>query len=158
MPALAQLNLSTGEWGVTLENLEHFVPFVQVGFTADALPVFFDNLSFGFSAKVNNVPTVEVSCPQNGITYISTDQVYLSTDPVPALPDTVVSIDVWAENTAKRYEHSFTFVSIRPYQPYPSWTWNASEHVWQPPTDYPEDGSILYVWDEDSLSWIPEEE
>ena len=36
-------------------------------------------------------------------------------------------------------------------QPYPSWTRSGS--FWQPPTPRPEDGN-LYIWDEETLSWI----
>lgn len=37
-------------------------------------------------------------------------------------------------------------------QPYPSWTLD-SNHDWQPPTPYPSEGG-LWVWDEDTLSWV----
>ena len=37
-------------------------------------------------------------------------------------------------------------------QPYPSWSLDEN-YVWQPPTPYPDDGD-LYVWDEDTTSWV----
>ncbi len=37
-------------------------------------------------------------------------------------------------------------------QPYPSWSLDEN-YVWQPPTPYPDDGG-LYVWDEDTTSWV----
>jgi len=158
MPVLAKLNVSTEEWEVSVENLELFVPFIQVGFTANSLPVLFDRLSFGFSATINGEKTLEVVHPKEGIVYDSTDQEYLTTDLVPAIPDSIVSLDFWAENNGKRYEHSFSFTSIRPIQMYPSWVWDPEQSAWAPPVEYPEDESVYYVWDEDSLSWIPEEE
>jgi hypothetical protein len=36
-------------------------------------------------------------------------------------------------------------------QPYPSWTLDANGD-WQPPTPYPDDG-VMYVWDEQTLTW-----
>jgi hypothetical protein len=37
-------------------------------------------------------------------------------------------------------------------QPFPSWSLDAN-HDWQPPTPYPTDGG-MYVWDEDTLTWV----
>ena len=40
-------------------------------------------------------------------------------------------------------------------QPYPSWIWNATTGVWEAPVEKPED--VLYyvwVWDEETLTWI----
>jgi hypothetical protein len=45
-----------------------------------------------------------------------------------------------------------------PVAPYPSWSLDEN-YDWQPPTPMPDDGN-LYIWDEDSLTWveIPTEE
>lgn len=40
-------------------------------------------------------------------------------------------------------------------QPFPSWSLDAN-HDWQPPTPYPAGaGPAEYVWDEDTLAWVP---
>jgi len=40
-------------------------------------------------------------------------------------------------------------------QPFPSWSLDA-DHDWQPPTPYPTGaGPAEYVWDEDTLAWVP---
>lgn len=41
-----------------------------------------------------------------------------------------------------------------PPQPYPSWTLVESSCLWQAPVATPTDG-VRYVWDEDSLAWVP---
>ena len=41
-------------------------------------------------------------------------------------------------------------------QPYPSWTLDEN-YDWQSPTPHPDDGQPYY-WDEDSLSWILQEQ
>lgn len=41
-------------------------------------------------------------------------------------------------------------------QPYPSWTLNTTTCDWEPPVPYPDDGKP-YVWDEETLSWVPYE-
>lgn len=38
-------------------------------------------------------------------------------------------------------------------QPYNSWTLDNSTCQWNPPTPYPNDGS-LYRWDEPTVSWV----
>ncbi len=38
-------------------------------------------------------------------------------------------------------------------QPYPSWTLNKSNYLWEPPTALPADGKA-YKWVEDSKSWV----
>ena len=44
-----------------------------------------------------------------------------------------------------------------PLQPYPSWTLNETTCQWEAPTPYPDDDG-RYTWDEDTLSWIEQEE
>ena len=46
--------------------------------------------------------------------------------------------------------HADVFVAP---QPFPSWTLD-SNHDWQPPTAYPDDGS-MYLWDEADQEWVP---
>ena len=41
-------------------------------------------------------------------------------------------------------------------QPYPSWTLNETTCQWEAPTPYPDEGN--YTWNEDTLSWIEQEE
>jgi hypothetical protein len=49
MPLLIQLDMSKGEWFVKTEEPEPFFTSVEIGFTADSLPVVFEEFSFGFS-------------------------------------------------------------------------------------------------------------
>jgi hypothetical protein len=44
-----------------------------------------------------------------------------------------------------------------PLQPYPSWTLNETTCQWEAPTPYPDDDG-RYTWNEDTLSWIEQEE
>ena len=49
----------------------------------------------------------------------------------------------------------FTFdgVGFASPQPFASWVLNQNSYLWEAPTPMPTDGK-LYVWDEDTLSWI----
>ena len=46
----------------------------------------------------------------------------------------------------------WTGTEFRPGSPYPSWTWNTQEKLWEAPTPMPTDGEI-YVWDETNQVW-----
>ena len=44
-----------------------------------------------------------------------------------------------------------------PPQPFASWTLNETTCLWEAPVAYPDDGN-MYIWDEDTTSWVLEEE
>jgi hypothetical protein len=158
MPLLIQLDMSKGEWFVKTEEPEPFFTSIEIGFTADSLPVVFEEFSFGFSSKVNGKSVKNFSYPEKGITYISTDQEYMISENIKANPDDLITVDVWAENAGTRHESSFDVIVPRPESPYPSWTWSESELAWIAPFKYPKEPSPTgngYEWEEESLSWIP---
>jgi hypothetical protein len=107
---------------------------------------------FGFTAYADGQQIAEHSWPPPNVYYSKTDQDVLAVYRVTWAPDQVIKIDAWLENLSGRIEESLTFTAPRPEQPYPSWTWEDGR--WAPPVPYPDDGGE-YVWDEDTLSWIP---
>ena len=44
-----------------------------------------------------------------------------------------------------------------PPQPFASWILNETSCLWEAPVAYPDDGN-MYIWDEDTTSWVLEEE
>lgn len=42
---------------------------------------------------------------------------------------------------------------FEPSSPYPSWKWNEKAYGYEAPTPMPDD-DLLYLWDEDSISWV----
>ena len=44
-----------------------------------------------------------------------------------------------------------------PPQPFASWTLNETSCLWEAPVAYPDDGN-MYIWDEDTTSWVLEQE
>jgi len=40
-----------------------------------------------------------------------------------------------------------------PPQPFTSWTLNETSCLWEAPVAYPDDGN-MYIWDEDTTSWV----
>jgi hypothetical protein len=49
------------------------------------------------------------------------------------------------------------FIEVKPYA---SWTLNDTTYVWEPPVDYPADGTFdkQYTWDEATTNWVEVEE
>jgi hypothetical protein len=41
-----------------------------------------------------------------------------------------------------------------PPKPFPSWTLNEDTCRWDAPVPYPDD-NVVYVWDESTISWVP---
>jgi len=44
-----------------------------------------------------------------------------------------------------------------PPQPFASWILNETSCLWEAPVAYPDDGN-MYIWDEDTTSWVLEQE
>ena len=38
--------------------------------------------------------------------------------------------------------------------PFPSWSLNATTFIWEAPVAYPLDDTSLYLWDENTTSWV----
>lgn len=150
MSVLASCHLPNGEWSFDIAP-ESPSPDIEVGFTADVLPVEFDGLTFGLTVVSNGLPVFTRAYPTAGVRYVATDQQYISNDRVSLAADDEVALMVWMENAGERSEASTTFVIPRPEQPYPSWTWE--DGAWTPPVPYP-DGDAIYSWDEEQGDWV----
>lgn len=149
MSIFASLDFAEGSWSFFSEP-EFPNPTIEIGFYENGGPVekFYD-LFFGFDVFVNDKKKYSFFYPPSGVTYISTDQIYLVFEQIVAAADSVVVLNVWAENNNYRYEGQETFVVPRPEQPYPSWEWNGSE--WVAPVSRPT--GYYYSWNEETLEW-----
>ena len=71
--------------------------------------------------------------------------------------DALVSVseeDAWYVTIGATYSGG-KFIPNENLSPYPSWTWNADEKIWDPPTPRPEfDGTSFYKWDENLIEWV----
>lgn len=155
MATRASLDIDTGEWSFASQPEPYSIDF-EIGFNSAGGPVErFNNLAFGLAVSSPDGELLSRSYPDPGVTYLATDQAYLTTDRVEIAPDTQVTFLVWAENAGVRSEGSIEFVAPRPPQPYPSWTWDGTG--WQPPVPIPAfdpENPVYYEWDEDSQTWI----
>jgi len=89
--------------------------------------------------------------PPPGVRYERTDQDLLVTAQARWLPDQAITATAWCRtSTGDEVTAEASFISPRPPQPYPSWTWVDGQ--WTPPVPYPEDGK-WYEWREDTQSW-----
>ena len=55
------------------------------------------------------------------------------------------------------YTYDATRDAFIPPQPFTSWTLNETTCLWEAPVAYPDDGN-MYIWDEDTTSWVLEQE
>ena len=142
------------KWIFEEEQLPTHHIFLSFGFIdSSQFPIFFNNMKFGYSLKLQNKVIAEDSRPEPNQQYISTDQEVIESFSVyELLPDRQYVLNVWAENNGESWSDSFSFTLPKPKQPYPSWTFDEEYGVWNPPVPYPNKEG--YVWDEDEKNWV----
>jgi len=113
----------------------------------------FSDLHYGVIVKNGDTVIGEKSFPPEGIKIIKSNQHCIDTYRVKWQPDMIIDIDVWMQQSFGRVEDSYQLTVPRPPQPYPSWTWDDIQKLWESPEPYPEDGKN-YTWDEDELTWV----
>lgn len=64
-----------------------------------------------------------------------------------------VVTDNWIVEDMNAEEKASLIERIRNNQPFPSWTFDETNYVWNPPIPKPDDGN-LYRWKEETQSWI----
>ena len=148
---IATDHFETQSWEVTFEDLAPNYADLFIGFTDDAPVVEFEDLKFKYELKQGeNIKQYGVFPPPN-TRYVRSDQPYLVVERLTFRPDQTYELYLCAENGGEAFEHTVSFTTPRPAQPYPSWDWDGEQ--WQPPVAYPDDGQF-YIWDEDSQSWV----
>jgi hypothetical protein len=144
-------DLKTKNWKVTFDQLSPYYADLQIGFTEDKPIVEFTDLKFGFTLSSDNETIDSKDYPPKNVRYIRSDQKYLITHRLKFTPDTEYQLFLWAENAKTYIEHTETFTTPIPTQPYPSWTWDGEN--WNAPVEYPDDGGN-YEWSEDEQTWV----
>lgn len=123
--------------------------------------IYFDNLSFGISLTDKDNNTVERSFPNNGVSYLQTDQEILESFSIVEdnfYPGREQNIVLWCKNAGKKYEKSLK-VNPSDYveKIFPSWVWDEKLSMWEPPIGYPE-SDVFMKWDEETISWVEADE
>lgn len=149
MAILATCDLSSGQW-VFDSNVDSSAFDFQIGFAKNGSRLIdFADLKFGFDVSVNGVDAGSFGYPRQGEKYLSSDQIYITSQRLSFNFDDDVAFSVWAEENGSTHADVYSLTIPRPDKPYESWLW---EGDWVPPVAYPEDGGF-YRWDEESLSW-----
>jgi hypothetical protein len=146
---------ATQTWSQEGEELSSFSANLYFGFRNNGeLPVTFDGMGFGYTLENSEGLISEDHNPLEGVTYISSDQDYITAHTINDLvPDEEYTLNVWAENSGNRWEEEFSFTLLRPTSPFDSWIYNEENHAWEAPILYPEDDG-MYAWDEESQEWV----
>jgi hypothetical protein len=150
---IATDNLKTKNWSLDISEIGPGKNFLFIKFTEEKPIVTFKNLRFGYELKQDSIIQEYNMYPPPGIQYERSDQEYLVSIKLNLKAEETYSLFLWAENDGQKFEKEFEFTTPRPEQPYPSWTWNSENKVWNPPVPYPDDGKF-YQWDEETQNWV----
>lgn len=99
----ARLNIDTGEWEFSFDELSNSI---SIGFFSDqSQDVTFSGLRFGWNLTTDLVEVLSKEYPESPeISYVSSDQEYISTDTFEVEEEKPYRLLVWAENNGQ--EHS----------------------------------------------------
>lgn len=148
-------DLSSHSWSIE-EQEKRYNQFYFSFVDASSQEVVFSDLKFGMSLSVNEEIIFEKSCPEEGQSFLSSDQEFLDVFVFNQVRfGETYSLYVWAENDGIRWESTFSFIPPVPEQPYPSWIYNEEGQFWFAPVPYPDDDSIYgkYEWNEQDQRW-----
>lgn len=147
-------DIGTKTWSFDKEYLSTDIQ-IKFGFRNNGkLPVFFDQMTFGYSLTSDSKKISENSRPQPGMSYIFTDQDYIELFNIYQLiVGKKYTLEIWVKNGGDLWKESINFIPLFSPQPYPSWTLDEETRMWAPPISYPEDNN-LYSWNEETQSWI----
>lgn len=147
----------TGTWTLNVQDLAHNYADLYITFTEDAPVIEFKDLNFGYELSLGGVIVQSNNFPPENTRYVRSDQPYLVVERLNLEMEKTYSLFLWCENDGKRFEKTFEFTTPRPAQPFESWVWNEAEQFWEAPVAHPDDDE-LYIWDEDTTSWVLDEE
>lgn len=143
----ARYDISDTAWYFEFNDLKEF----DIAFSdGENFEFVFDNLSFGWSCKVNGQPFQTKSYPPPGVFYLEANADYRHHETLDLEPEDQVEISLWAVNGGIRKTGKISFSAPLPPQPYPSWIWEDGD--WVAPVPYP-DESQEYEWDEEGQQW-----
>lgn len=118
----------------------------------------YDGLSFGYELSHEGLVVSSQQWPDPNVRYLRSDQEWLLTTRLSVGPDREYLLLVWAEDHQERFESSWSLLTPRPAQPFPSWAWDGD--IWQAPEPFPStepSTGFFWGWDEDTLSWVETE-
>jgi len=146
-------NLSEKKWKIEHEEDYADEIIIDIGFTEKEKDViFFKNLSFGINLKSKDID-VSYYFPDKNVSYESTDQEIIESMVFNVLPLQTYDIDIWVENDGEKFSDKTSIETSLIKKPYPSWTWNEEEEMYEPPIPVPDD-KVVWQWDEDFLKWV----
>lgn len=147
-------DVNNNSFDIDNENIASNYIQINIGFVDNKkMPVFFNNLRYGFKLFNNQNIITDFSYPLQDMVLLSTDQEYINNVLVNGLfPDINYLLNIWVENNGVLLETSIDIILQRPSQPYSSWIYDDQNYMWTAPIPYPNDGNN-YMWDETNGLW-----
>lgn len=127
---------------------------IYIGFkNKESNTIIFNNLSFGFSIFDESDIIYEEKFPEDGKSFLSTDQELIGFFSLNKLKlGKGYILKIWSENDNEKWEDVFSISIPMPPKPYESWTWDEETEQWKPLVPYPLDND-LYIWNEKEKRW-----
>lgn len=147
---IATNKLNETAWEFSFEKNDSYNIELCFEIKGNEIPVFFDNLRFGYSLILDNKIVKQRIYPSSTEKYSSSDQKFIATDLLKVKPTLEYTLNVWRENAGGYTEESTTIITEQPTKPFESWIWE--NYVWIAPVSYPNDNKT-YSWDEENQSW-----
>lgn len=140
---------SIPEFNISFEDLKH--NFADLIFTLKCLnseTVYFCNFSLDYELSSEGQVLTSRTLPGSDVVFRCSNQSVILNSRVTLTVETEYSLYVKIKNQDTECDHTFSFITPRPQQPFPSWTWDGEK--WNPPIPPPGD---YYQWDEELQEW-----
>lgn len=115
-------NLDNKNWSINESGLSHAFVDIFIGFEAENNPIVFRNLSFGINVLRDGQDFFTTSFPKHGISYISTDQLFVETIRLELMQNTEYTLSVWCNENETLTDTTYTFTTpefvLEPYPDY----------------------------------------
>jgi hypothetical protein len=150
---IATNDLINKKWNMSVVDLGSVYAELQFRFTKQTQTVVFNNLSFGYELFDENNQRVDFQkFPRPGLTYESTDQLFIELVSLHLKAFHSYTLNIWSHEEGVQMDVSFKFKTSQPQQPFPSWKWK--DQAWFAPVARPafKEGEI-YTWDESQQIW-----
>ena len=145
-------NFKTQNWELDIKELGAFYNDLHIGFIDTAPIISFNNLTFGFELKQNEIIIQSGIYPPPNVKYFQTNQKHLVAVRIETLPTETYELFLWAKNDNTRIEKRFTLEIPKPPKTFKSWVWNEEKLQWESPIPYPQDNKE-YIWNESEQEW-----
>lgn len=145
------LNVKNQEWLIQKISLQPTFTDIEIVVVSEGEFTEFkgQDFKYGFTLSFANEIIIQEDYPPTGVKYELVSRDPICRSKVNLLPDHNYTFEVYADINDVRIEKIITFLTEKPPQPFPSWTWNGLE--WVAPIQMP--SQFAWEWNESDQMW-----